>query len=229
ECLIQGVTLCENTTNTVTATGQSVFDGTGSGTARDQNSATGMVAQASIACATRVSSPDDQDGNSTDNHVLLPTDGLPHNLSYEITVTAGDASLARVAISDATLTALGCSLPPPFSLLAHASTNFTCTVSINCLQVPAGGLRDTATVNGEVDTSQGVCGHDTHGQPISVHSECTSLVECLAPPCKLTLTATACVATNAPPPTTAGVSCTGGAVALTIQYTGATINAPTVV
>ena len=80
-----------------------------------------------------------------------------------------------------------------------------------------------------MDTSLGVCGHDTHGQPISVRSECTSLVECLAPPCRLTVTATACVATNAPPPTTAGESCTGGAVALTLQYTGATINAPTVV
>jgi len=84
ECIIEGIPLCENTTNTVTTTGQSVFDSSGSGFTQAQSSATGIVTQASIECARRVSSPDDQDGNPDDNHVSLPTDGQAHEVDVRL-------------------------------------------------------------------------------------------------------------------------------------------------
>jgi hypothetical protein len=225
ECIVRGVTLCENATNTVTASGQSVFDSSAAGFARDQSSATGMVVQASIACTVRVSSPDDQDGQPDDEHVTLPADGQSHQVTYQITVTGGDASLKNVTIDDTALSGFGCTLPPPFSLAANATSNFTCSVAIDCGRIPAGGLGGAVTVTGEVDVSAGVCGRDIKGQPISARSQCRSLVECPGQPCALSVRKTACVVNNAP----AVESCTGGAVALTLQYTGPAIDGPTVV
>src|SRR6185436_14661453 len=71
-------------TNTVTASGNSIVDARAV-TATD--SATGHVAVASIACSKLVASPDDQDGNASDNHVLLLNSATAHSVTYRLTVT----------------------------------------------------------------------------------------------------------------------------------------------
>jgi uncharacterized repeat protein (TIGR01451 family) len=110
--------LASDLTNTVTATGQSVANGQ---LASAQDFATGHVFEASIACNKLVSSPDDLDGNTNDNHVSFGCGSGPHVVSYSVVVTnTGDADLTNIVITDPTLAAL-CTLPGPFALPAHQS------------------------------------------------------------------------------------------------------------
>jgi len=184
--------------NTVNASGRSVATGQ---LTNALDSATGHVFQASIECNELVTSPDDVDNNPNDNHVTLLDVGTSHNVTYKLTVTnSGAANLANVTLSDPPLASLGCVLPPPFSLAAHTSFNFTCTVAINCTNLPTGGLADATIVNATVDTTLGACGVDTNGRPIQVRSEgqCNGLVVCTNP-CILSVTKTACIITPPAP------------------------------
>jgi len=106
-------------TNTVTATGWSVASGQ---TTSAQDSATGHVFQASIACDKLVTSPDDVDGNPNDNHVQFPCGSGPHLVSYSVVVTnTGDADLSNIVIIDPDL---DCTLLGPFSLPAGGFISF---------------------------------------------------------------------------------------------------------
>jgi len=133
ECIVEGVTLCENTTNTVTASGQSVFDTSSSGFTSAQSSATGIVLQASIACDKIVTSPDDQDGVPENDRVQFVCGSGVHAIQYSVIVTnTGDADLENITISDPTLAQL-CTLPGVFSLAAHSSINLPlCSLSFDC-------------------------------------------------------------------------------------------------
>src|SRR5262249_35055907 len=91
-------------------------------------------ALAGIHCAKIAISSDDLDGAPADNHVTLPNDGAAHNVTFSVTVTAGDADFNHFTISEPLL-----SPPPftfamraPFSLPAHSSVNLVlCTVPVN--------------------------------------------------------------------------------------------------
>ncbi len=118
-------------TNTVNASGQSVANGQ---TVSAEDSATGHVFVASIACNKIVTSPDDLDGNTNDNHVLFQCGSGQHLVTYSVVVTnTGEADLTNIVINDPTLAGL-CTLPGPFSLAAGASTNIVLCGSIpfNC-------------------------------------------------------------------------------------------------
>jgi hypothetical protein len=79
-------------------------------------------------------SSDDLDGVPANNHVTLPNDGAAHNVTFSVTVTAGDADLTHVIVSDPLLSQppFNCVMPAPFSLPAHSSVNLVlCTVPVN--------------------------------------------------------------------------------------------------
>ena len=184
-------------TNTVIVTGQSTQTGEQVGT---NDIAQALVLPASIACHSFVTSANDLDGNPSDNHVTLPDDGSPHDVTYNLIVTnTGQANLINITLSDTTLAALECDPVTPFSLAIGGSTNFTCTVSINCTNIPTGGLTNSAIITGQIDTSNGGCNIDTNGNPISVSNAnngapCSSVIECRPiGTCSLSVTKTACV------------------------------------
>jgi len=77
---------------------------------------------------------------------------------------------------------------------------------------------NTATVTCDIKGSQDGQGN---AKKLSAKAKDT----CEVPICELAVEKTACVAAVAPP----GAGCTGGAIALTLKYTGASINGPTTV
>ena len=131
----------------------------------------------------KASSPDDRDGNANDHRVSLLKDGLAHPVTFTITATSGNAPLMNVRVTSPALAALGCALPT-ISLAAKSSSNLTCTVLVNCDQIPGGTLNLPATVTGLVDMSGGICGNDLNRLPISVSSAnsgspCSAVIQCL--------------------------------------------------
>lgn len=180
-CVISGVTLCENTTNTVTAIGQSALD---TQTVTNRDSAVAIVKEIAITCSKFVSSPDDRDPN--EHVVRLLDDGRPHAVTFSVRVcNIGDLDLANVTLADPVLVNLGCLLPAPFSLAAGACTNLElCMVTLSCDRLP---LTNEVTVTAQVDTSGGVCGYDQNGRPITTASECEAVVLCEKPgACRVT-------------------------------------------
>ena len=165
------MTHSQNTKNTVTAKGDSA-----AGQVESMDSADAFVKQATISCIKDASSADDLDGNPSNNHVTLPDDGNSHLVTYTVMVTAGPgAALKNVTVTDNSLA--GCNAGP-FSLAAGSTTSITCSVELNCIDIPQAGLTNTVVVTGQVDTSNGDCGLDENGQPITVSSQCKAVVEC---------------------------------------------------
>ena len=122
-----------STTNTVVAAGQSSVNGSG---VSSTNSAVALVVRGTLTCSSmKASSPDDLDGNPNDNHVSLRQDGLAHSVTFTVTATSGNVALTNVQVSSPALAALGCTLPT-ISLAANSSSNLTCTVSVNCGNLP---------------------------------------------------------------------------------------------
>jgi len=136
-----------------------------------------VVVPASVTCEKLVST----NGTTFADQVSVLADGNPHDVTYEVIVTAGTNSpLANVTVTDPTLDGLGCTNPAPFSLAAGASTNILfCTVPIVCTEI--GSATNTVTVNANVDSTVApfLCALDTNGLPISVSSSCSAVVSCV--------------------------------------------------
>ena len=135
------------------------------------------VVPASVICQKLVST----NGVDFSDHVSVLADGTPHNVTYEVIVTAGAQSpLANVTIIDPTLESLECTNPAPFSLAAGAQTNITlCTVPIRCTAIGDG--TNTISVSANVDSSVSpfLCALDSNGAPITVNSTCQAVVSCV--------------------------------------------------
>jgi hypothetical protein len=203
-------------TNTVTAIG--TREGTTDPTT-NSTSAIVNVAPASIACTKIVSSPDDLDGLPANNHVTLPADGDSHPVTFRVIVrNTGSADLRAIRINDPLLIARGCAAPPQFVLLAGATTNITlCTLQLACDELP---LDNTVTVTGKIKPDSGECGTDINGETITVSSTCSASVDCGNASC-VQVSKSACIISQ--PPSTGTNGCTGGAIALTLEYTGSNI------
>jgi hypothetical protein len=203
------------TMNVVMVNGQGDF---ATGPVMSSDDANAVVNEASITCVKRVSSPDDKDGNSGDSHVSLLADGNVHQVTYTLQVTAGNAPLMNVTISDPKLIG-DCDLPGPFALAANQSTNLTlCTVGILC--EGAGDDTNTVTVTAKVATNiTGTCGLDEEGQPITVEHDCSAVVTCIACPTVEVNKATVCEGASAQ----LCAAVTGGSAPFTYQWSnGAT-------
>ncbi len=141
-------------------------------------SATAQVVQAGISCTKCATSPDNT--GTSPCEVLLCSDGLIHTVNYSITVTnTGSVGLEDVVVSDS---AANCTLPSGFSLPTGASTNFSCSMSLNCTDISSNGLENVVTVVASVSTNESVCVLNSNGVPITVSSACSALVLCASPP-----------------------------------------------
>src|SRR5439155_4933033 len=218
-CVVPNVERCASVVNTVTAKGASSFEPTQTATATD--TATVTVVPISVSCEITLFSQFDDDGNPADNHVTLLDSG---QVDFSLTVNnTGPADMSVV------ISGLPCSvdldevpIPTTLTIPAGGSSNFVCSVEVVC----SAGAQFSVTVTGTaVPSTDHPCIFDTKGQPISSSNQCSGLVEC-QPACLLTVTKTACVVTNV---TAVGDTCTGGAIALTLKYTGPTINSATIV
>src|SRR5438034_753554 len=168
---------------------------------------------------------------------------------YRITVrnSGPDVPLVNVTVSDPDLNLSGCSfatsLAPGETTSCVVPNVERCASVVNTVTAKGASsfeptqtatATDTATVTvvpisvsvagTAVASTDHPCIFDTKGQPISSSNQCSGLVECQSP-CLLSVAKTACVVTNVP----TAEACTGGAVALTLKYTGETINSPTIV
>jgi len=144
--------------------------------------ATADVVQASVSCSKRITSVD---GVLTNLGVVTILNTTNHTLVYTIGVTAGSVDLTNVVVNDVLLTNVCDSLPAgPFALAAGQLTNFTCTVSVNCSNIPSESVTNTVTVTAEAspENAQGYCVAGTNGAPVTVSSECSAVVSCTPPP-----------------------------------------------
>jgi hypothetical protein len=166
--------LGENTTNTVTAAGQSIANGAQVTT---NDTAIAIVIPASIACQKIAFSADDTDGNANNSTVVLPGDGAAHTVIWSVVVfNTGQAGLTNVTISDP-----GCTtnivIP---SLAAGASvTSVLCQAEItsSCSNFVPGLLTNTVNVTASVDAGTNrYCALDINGTNITVRSECSATV-----------------------------------------------------
>jgi hypothetical protein len=172
-----------DTTNIVTVRGTAA--GVGAQATSGTDNAVAVIRTASVVCQVIASSPEDQDGNSTDAHVQLPDDGNFHTVTFTVVVVnTGEANLANVHIDSSLAEMLGCTNPAPFNLPARAShTNVVCIASLICSNLP---LANSVMVTADIDSTE-ACSFDIHGSNITVRTICEALVEC-APPgaCRVT-------------------------------------------
>ncbi len=163
--------------NSVTVTGSAVVAESVTTNVVATDNAMVHVVPASISCEKLVST----NGTAFSDHVSVLADGSAHDVTYEVTVTAGTNSpLTNVTITDPTLALLSCPSPTPFSLAAGAQTNIVlCTVPIICTSVA--DTTNTITVSANVDSTVApfICALDSTGQPISVSSSCSAVVSCV--------------------------------------------------
>ncbi len=135
------------------------------------------VVPAGVSCEKLVST----NGVDFSDHVSVLADGNPHDVTYEVIVTASTNSpLANVTVTDPTLVGLGCTNPPPFSLAAGAQTNLIlCTVPAGCREPM--DETNTVSVSANVDSTVApfICALDSDGQPITVGSSCQAVVSCI--------------------------------------------------
>ncbi len=181
-------------TNTVTATGCSVFDTNQCVSANAQ--AVGTVIPASVACQLDYSI----DGGPITNNVTL-SDQNTHTIVWYLTViNTGVANLENVVVTDETLN-LGCTVSvPAFSLDEGASTTFAlCTNASFACSNTLGVSAATLVVANEFSYGTNhiaVCAHDLTGTNITsvtnfgnivVRSECSALIACRPPTaCRVT-------------------------------------------
>lgn len=182
-CIISNVTHCENVANTVTVNGSGFDVVTGGlvGSVNTNDTARVVIVPISIVCEKTVSSPDDTDPGPA---VLLPADGLPHAVTYGLTVENPSTLPLVVHISDPALQ--NCPLPPEFTsgvaIPAGQSVTWSniCTAMLQCGAEPLlGGLTNTVFVTAVVDTSvTNVCPFASDGALVTASNDCSAVVEC---------------------------------------------------
>jgi hypothetical protein len=179
--IVSNVTHCNNTTNVVTATGQSSETGQ---TVSDTDFAVALVKETSITCSKTVSSPDAVPTRESSPHFLvLPDDGNPHQVTFSVVVrNNGDVALTGITISDPILSAFNCPGVQPFSLAPGASTNIElCAVLLDCSLLP---LTNVITVSGFADAiaSELCTTFDSRSNVlVGVTSTCEAIVACTQP------------------------------------------------
>ncbi len=179
QVIVSAVRHCNNTTNTVTATGTSEVNGQ---TVSALDSAVAVVKIAEIICEKIVVSEDAVDNDPLDNFLLLPAGDVAHTVTFYVKVSNnGDVDLANVTISDAVLAEFGCAPPAPFSLAAGDSVTISlCTNLLSCINLP---LTNVITVSAEIDRGTNfLCVHDSlAGTNVTVSSTCDAIVACQPP------------------------------------------------
>ncbi len=164
----------QDTTNTVTASGQSVLDGR---SVANHDSSIARVLVGRIATQVTVTSPADTDGNGADNQVRLPHFGGPYPVTFKVIVcNSGAIDLANVLIQSAELEdCVGNSLTIPALATGECGTN-QCTLEVAC----PGAI--TANVNVTAEATGDVCGYDFAGAPVVVTGQGAGRIECEAEP-----------------------------------------------
>jgi hypothetical protein len=179
--IVSNVTHCNNTTNVVTATGQSAESGQ---TVTDSDFAVALVREAAITCSKSATSPDAvPTRESSPQFLVLPDDGNPHSVTFTVTVrNNGDVPLTGITVSDPVLAAFDCPGIPPFSLGVGESTNITlCTTVLDCSLLP---LTNRVTVVGVADAITGeLCtAYDSRSNVlIGVSTTCEAIIACQPP------------------------------------------------
>ncbi|MEO5802719.1 MAG: hypothetical protein ABIR24_04255 [Verrucomicrobiota bacterium] len=167
-----------NVTNTVSIAGQSVFDAVSTNA---DSSAEAKVLRATVGCRTTLFAQGDLDpGESV---VMLPDDGLPHQVTWSIVVVnTGEADLENINIYD-----LGCT--PTNVIVAslkvgQSVTNVLCMALVDCHNAP---ITNTVVVTASVDTDTNqFCTTDIYGTNVMVRSECSAVVLCEKGGCRTT-------------------------------------------
>ena len=168
-----------NTTNTVTAAGQSVPGGT---PVSSTDSTVALVDPAGITTTLIITSPCDQDGSLSDNHVLLPPNtACPVTFTIHVCNT-GRGDLSSVTLVSPTLSGLGCPPPAPFSLAGYQCLDFPCTVTVNSSNPPpvivVGGSGNTVPddTHGNADTNGNIVTVTNSGNgSVEVTPTCTGV------------------------------------------------------
>src|SRR6059058_3033427 len=157
------------------------------------------------------------------------TDATSGNNAITITVqNTGTADLENCGVTDTNFTAAACPAsgdPTGTSSAVTVSPSTIASLGHGSMATATGTVKDltndscnTATVTCDIKGSQDGQGN---AKKLSAKAKDT----CEVPICDLAVEKTACVAAAAPP----GAGCTGGAIALTLKYTGASISGPTTV
>src|SRR5438034_6235949 len=155
------------------------------------------------------------------------------NGNNAITITVentGTADLENCTVTDTNFTDAGCPAsgdptgtsapvavsPSTIANLAHGSTATATGTAAGLTNDSCNTAAVTCEIKGSVDPN-----NPGHQKTLTGKAKDT----CEVPICELAVEKTACVAAVAPP----GPGCTGGAIALTLKYTGASISGPTTV
>src|SRR5437867_485717 len=153
------------------------------------------------------------------------------NSAITITVqNTGSADLENCTITDTNFTDAGCPAsgdptgtsapvavsPSTIASLAHGSMATATGTAAGLTNESCNTASVTCEIKGSVDAN-----NPGHQKTLTGKANDT----CEVPICSLAVEKTACVAAAAPP----GAGCTGGAIALTLKYTGASISGPTTV
>jgi hypothetical protein len=174
-CIIPAATICDDTTNIVTATAVGVVASTsdmiGNVSARDTNNV--VIVPFNITCVKEASTNGTSWSNSVD--VIY---GTTTQVSYRVTVNNSSSLPLVVTINDGTF---GCAtITVPLAANSSVTTNL-CTVPVTCPPdtnnvVNVSAIVDTASTNGLcVYTASG-------GGPVTDTTSCEASIHCVAPP-----------------------------------------------
>jgi uncharacterized repeat protein (TIGR01451 family) len=173
--------------NTVIATGTGLTSGI---VTNAQSSATNVVLPLKVSCNIVLFSTYDMDGNTNDNHVLLPQ----NNTNTPITFTLNICNPGMVDL-DVTVTGLpslvdcGGDIQPQGVLQTIFVPTGQCAQVTGCVLVPCGTTNFNVTVQGTANPGEtGDCIYDSFGNVISsAPSSCSAKVECQQPvSCRVT-------------------------------------------
>ena len=149
--------------------------------------AVALVEPATIACTMTLSSPLDISNGINPNAVYLPSATIystPPVVTFGVTVYnfSSSATLSNITLTSDALTSLGCTMPPPFTLLpgAHATFAAFCAEQVACP-----GLTLSVNATGQVMPGGPVCGvYDiTSTNLIAVTTGCMGTISCGGGPC----------------------------------------------
>ena len=176
-CTVTGVTLCQDTSNTVVAEGQSVADGSTAGHVSSMDSAAVTVVPISGACSLALSSNSALNG-STPTHLILPTGS--GNTVVSVAVTLDNLSDID---QDVTVTGLiDCDMQQPVTLTTSVAAHQDATVNACVLGTCDAGTTVTVTaVGAAVATGDFTCVNDATGAPVTTTLSCTADVVCEEP------------------------------------------------
>jgi hypothetical protein len=186
-CTVTGVTLCQNTTNTVTASGASTITGQ---TVTAQDTATVTIVPLNLSCSIVLTSSLDMDNNPNDNHVTLPQGTLNAPITVSITLHNGSTIDESVQITVPGLVDCADQTTPvtPAPVTVPAGSDVT-VQAIGCViaSCPAGLNLTVTAVGSAVSTAPDICVNDTTGTPVTTSTTCTASVSCQTPAtCRVT-------------------------------------------